>query len=50
MKKTFEQKIEDQLWDLICGGAGDGDTIRALAKKIARMAKREAKKEQTNDH
>lgn len=40
-KKTLADKVEKILWDLICSGGGDGDTIRRTAENIARLAERE---------
>jgi len=31
------KKIEDKLWEMICAGGGDKDTIREAAEEIAKL-------------
>lgn len=45
----LEDKIERRLWNLICSGSGDGDTIRSLAKSITRTARKHIAAEQVED-
>jgi hypothetical protein len=37
---TLEQKIERQLYNLLCEGGGNGETISKYASRIARVAKK----------
>lgn len=36
----LEHKIERQLWDMLCTGGGDDESIKAWAKKITEVAYR----------
>jgi len=40
-KQSLTDKIEKILWDLVCSGGGDGETIRRTAENIACLAERE---------
>lgn len=45
-RMKLEAKIERRLWNLICSGYGDGDTIRELAKSITKTARKHVADEQ----
>lgn len=39
-RMKLEDKIERRLYNLICAGGGDGDTIKEMAKSIAKTARK----------
>lgn len=48
-RMKLEAKIERRLWNLVCSMNGDGDTIRELAKSIARTARQHIAADQIED-
>lgn len=44
----LEDKIERRLWDIICTGHGDGESIKAWAKDLAEIAYRHQRNHSRN--